>query len=324
MLNIIKNIDVNGKINTTELFTILKTKSQKSNVEIFSKIQNFNKFPEFFNYYLNKDSVKYFNCLHQFIHGFSNIDITSSSFETTIEQYISYSTKIILSINLLLKIHEILNKILISSKKKLNSLKIKNQIENTNQENFFNLVDIFSNISRPDFRCNSSTSTAISSMSSSDFTQHNSSFKNYSSEKEIKKFEANVEVYKEPSSETPRFEKELNSSIDESIENLNENNKIYISDSVLTLSQYVFVDEKNNNVNVKIKDKEKDSNKYENLLIMINNLYKKELINDEGKIKLKKMVISKSIKVEKFYYDIYQSPNKDKEKLIEEIKKLME
>ena len=322
MLNIIKNIDVNGKINTTELFTILKTKSQKSNAEIFSKIQNFNKFPEFFNYYLNKDSVKYFNCLHQFIHGFSNIDVTSSSFETTIEQYISYSTKIILSINLLLKIHEILNKILISSKKKLNSLKIKNQIENSNQENLFNLVDIFSNISRPDFRCNSSTSTAISSMSSSDLTALNPFFKNYSSEKEIKKFEANVEVY-EKSSETPRFEKELNSSIEESIENLNENNKIYISDSVLTLSQYVFVDEKNNNVNAKIEDKEKDSNKYENLLIMINNLYKKELINDEGKIKLKKMVISKSIKVEKFYYDTYQNPNTDKEKLIEEIKKLI-
>ena len=323
MLNIIKCIDVNGKINTTDLFSLLKTKSQKSNSEIFSKLQNFNKFPDFCNYYLNIDSVKYFNSLHQLEYNFSNNVDTSSSFETYIEQYISYSTKIILSINLLLKIHETLNKILISSKKKLNSLKIKNQIENSNQENLFNLVDIFSNISRPDFRCNSSTSTAMSSLSSSDFTTHNSFFKNYSSEKEIKKYEANVEVYKEPSGETPRFEKELSSSIEEQIENLNENNKIYIPDSTLTLSKYVFVDEKNNN-DSENEDKEKDSNKYENLLIMINNLYKKELINDEVKIKLKKMVIGKSIKVEKFYYDTYQNPKTDKEKLIEEIKKLME
>ena len=57
---------------------------------------------------------------------------------------------------------------------------------------------------------------------------------------------------------------------------------------------------------------------------MINRLYKKELINNEEKIKLKKMVINKSKKIEEFYYDVYLNSKIDKEILIQEIKKLME
>ena len=146
MINTIKFIDINNKLNIADLFSLLKTKSQKSNNEILSKLQNFNTFPDFCNYYINQDSIKYFNCLQKLIHDFSNENHTTSSFESTIEQYISCLTKIILLINLLFKIQEILNKISISSKNKLNTLKIKNQIENLNQESLFNLFDIFSNI----------------------------------------------------------------------------------------------------------------------------------------------------------------------------------
>ena len=35
------------------------------------------------------------------------------------------------------------------------------------------------------------------------------------------------------------------------------------------------------------------------------------------------MVIGKSIKLEKFYYDIYQNSNTDKKQFIQEIKKLI-
>ena len=322
MINTIKFIDINNKLNIADLFSLLKTKSQKSNNEILSKLQNFNTFPDFCNYYINQDSIKYFNCLQKLIHDFSNENHTTSSFESTIEQYISCLTKIILLINLLFKIQEILNKISISSKNKLNTLKIKNQIENLNQESLFNLFDIFSNIYRDDFRNNSSTSTTISNMSSLDLIPHYTSFKNYSSEKEVKKLENKAEIY-DKIIDTPRFELELNTIIEEQIENLSENNKINIKDSALTLSQYIFDNEQNNNNLGNGKEqKETDINKFLNLLIMINRLYKKDLINAEEKIKLKKMVLSKSIKIEKFYYDIYKNSDNDNEKLIQEIKKL--
>ena len=159
-------------------------------------------------------------------------------------------------------------------------------------------------------------------MSSLDLIPHYTSFKNYSSEKEVKKLENKAEIY-DKIIDTPRFELELNTIIEEQIENLSENNKINIKDSALTLSQYIFDNEQNNNNLGNGKEqKETDINKFLNLLIMINRLYKKDLINAEEKIKLKKMVLSKSIKIEKFYYDIYKNSDNDNEKLIQEIKKL--
>ena len=321
MLDIIKCIDINGNINTSDLFSLLKTKSQKSNDEIFSKLQNFSNFSDFSNYYLNKDYSKNFKCLNKLILNFSNYDDMTSSFETTTEQYISYLIQTILSLNLLLKTQEILNEILISYKNKLNSLKTKNQIENSNQENLFNLIDIFSNISHTHFRCNSSTSTAASNTSLLDLIPHSSSFRNHLSEKEVEKFVDDLEIY----DKTPRFKLSLNTIVEEQIENLNENNKINVPDSSLTLSQYVFVDEQNNNINFENEEKQKEENKnkFKNLLQMVKSLYKKALISTEEKIKFKKMIIGKSVIVEKFY-DIYQNPNTSKEKLNQEIKKLME
>ena len=321
MMDVIKSIDVNGDINTKDLFSLLKTKSQKSDIKIFSKLQNFNNFPDFCNYYLNQESLKNFVNLQKAIHDFSNDDETTSTFESDIDQYISFITTIILSLNLLFKTKDTLNRIMMSSKKKLNSLKIKNQIENINQENLFNLIDIFSNVSRTDFRRNSSTSTTTSNMSLLDLTPR--SLRNYLSEKELEKFkfEINDEMY-DSLQKTPRFELELNTIAEEQIENLSENNKIDKKDSVLTLSEYVFSDEKN--TENEEKQKEKTSNRFQSLLVMINSLYKKTLINAEEKIKLKKMVIDKSIKIDNFYYDIYQNPETNKEKLAQGIKKLIE
>ena len=56
------------------------------------------------------------------------------------------------------------------------------------------------------------------------------------------------------------------------------------------------------------------------LLLYINNIFKKEIINYEEKIKLKKLVISKSEELENLY-KIYYTNNKDK--LVEELKKLL-
>ena len=325
MMDILKSIDIYGEININDLFGLLKTKSQKSNSEIFDKIKNFNSFPDFCNYYLNQDSLKYFGNLQKIIYDFSKVDYTTSIIGT-VERYISCTTKVLLSLSLLLKIQDALNKILTSTKKELKSLKIKNQIENLYQENLFYMIDFFPNISHADLSRNSSTSTTITNESSLDLSSHNLIFNKYPSQKEIEKFrfEINPEIY-ESAPKTPKFESDLNSITEEEIENLNENNKINIPDSALTLSEFIFDDGQNNNILEKEEKKiQKDKSYFQNVLLMIKNLYRKALINAEEKIKLKKKVINKSIKIEKFYYDIYRNSNIDKEKLIREIKKLME
>ena len=315
MIDIISHIDISGKINTTDLFRLLKTKSKKSNKVIFTKLKNFNKFSDFCNYYLNQDFYKNINALHKLIQNFaSNDDTNSSSFKTNIEQYISYSTKIILLLNLLIEEQEILNKILISSKNKLNSLKIENKIENSNQENLFNLIDILSSIPHFDIKNNSNISKS---------TNNIYQFKVCLNENKENSFKINDEIY-DKTIKTPRFESNLQSTNEEQIENLYRNNEVVKKDSTFTLSGYIFVDEKNNNIENEKKQDENENNRPQNLLVMINCLYKKTLINAEQKIKLKEMVINKSLKIEKFYNDIYQNPNTYKEELIKEVKKLLE
>ena len=311
MIDIIKYTNVNRKINKSDLFNLLKTKSQKTNTEILSKLQNFDKFPDFYNYYLNKDFYKNYKHLYKLIHNFSNND--NALLETNIDKYISCTTKIILLLNLIFESQEILNKILISLKSDLNSLNTKNKIKNINQEILFNSIDTFLNNSRFNLRSDSNASTAVSNISSLDLIPHNSLFKNYSSEKEEDK------LYDE-TAKTARFEEVLSTIFEEQIEELNENNKNHKKSSELTFSNIFFVNEKNESEE---SHKEKDNKKLQDFLIMINELYRKTLINAEEKIKLKKMVLNKSLKIAKFYNDIYQNPNTNKEKLIEETKKLL-
>ena len=69
--------------------------------------------------------------------------------------------------------------------------------------------------------------------------------------------------------------------------------------------------------------KNKKKNECKNLLEMINKMYKKGSINCEEKIKLKKLVIEKSKKIEYFYNNIYKNLENDKNKLVSEIKKIV-
>ena len=95
---------------------------------------------------------------------------------------------------------------------------------------------------------------------------------------------------------------------------------------------------KNKNVNIAKKDKKKihlfsevdatiknnKKNHCKNLLEMINKIYKKGIINSEEKVKLKLLVIEKSKKIEYLYYNIYKSSKNVKNRLISEIKKIVD
>ena len=75
--------------------------------------------------------------------------------------------------------------------------------------------------------------------------------------------------------------------------------------------------------NVIIKNNNK-KNHCRNLLEMINIIYKKGLINSEEKVKLKQLVIEKSKKIEYFYYNIFKNAKNDKNKLLFEVKKILD
>ena len=146
--------------------------------------------------------------------------------------------------------------------------------------------------------------------------------------------------------------------------NQNLDNSPIVHDSALTLSKYIFAEEpftppaneskltepitpkpkiKNtsdermsqiNNFNKSIikrsisskndKCKINKKNHFRNLLEMINKMYKKGLINSEDKLKLKKLVIEKSKKIEYLYYNIYKNLKKDKNRLSIEVKKILD
>ena len=56
---------------------------------------------------------------------------------------------------------------------------------------------------------------------------------------------------------------------------------------------------------------------------MINDIYKKTLINSEEKVKLKQLVIEKSKKVEYLYYNVYKNLKSDKNMVLTELKKIL-
>ena len=117
-----------------------------------------------------------------------------------------------------------------------------------------------------------------------------------------------------------------------------ENNK---DDSVFTLSDIVFDEEPLTSKNIEVKliepriiMKKNNYSKVRNqqaenqiknidLLEMINNIYKKGLINSEEKVKLKQLVIEKSKKIEYLYDNIYINSKNDINKLESEVKKII-
>ena len=338
MDEILKVLDTNGEMNRKEIYSLLKTNSKKLNSEISKKIKSFNKIDDFFNHYSNQTSL--FEILNKVKFNYSkNYDEIFSSFNSNIEQYISCFTQIIISVELILKTQGILNKIFSSSKQYLSKLKTEKKIENISQENLFFFIENFLDISASKTSRNYSPSSPILKFDSfgstnndliylqkfisdqclklspdDDFENTLKIFYNESctpifGSKSVKNLEnyqkencQNIRIRKSPSL-TLSGEKEINSF------NYNVDSKDKKNNSISKNDEY-----NNNNANIK---------KYENLLEMINNIYKKCIINSEEKIKLKLLVIAKSKKLENLYYNTYKNELVDENVLRSEIAKLI-
>ena len=334
MEKILKILYAKEELKRKQIYELLKTSSKKVNSEISKKIKSFNKIDDFFNHYSNQISL--LKLLNKAELNFSkNYDELFSSFNSNIEHYISCLTQIIISIKLILKTQEILNKIFLSSKQCLLKLKNEHQIENISQDNLFsfieNLLDFSETKALKSFS-NSSTTLNFSSYDSNNINLlYHQKFVNEQDNKIILNddFGKTLKIlYEEPC--TPAFGLKSDKNF-ENFEKENYQNKFIRRDSSLTLSgeQEInsFKDEKD-----AVKDKKNNYiiennnviNKklYENLLEMINNIYRKGIINSEEKIKLKQLVIAKSKKLESLYYNIYSNKLLDQNVLKTEVTKL--
>ena len=312
-------LNIKGEMKTEEIYNLLKTNSKKINSEISKKIKSFKKIDDFFNHYSYQTSL--FELLNKVeFNSSKNYDEIFSSFDLNIEQYISCFTQIIISIKLILKTQEILNKIFLSSKQYLTKLKIQKQVENISQENLFFFIENLLFTTQVEIPRTFSDSTSLLKFDESDrnlLVYH----QKYINEQILKSFSSidirkNLKILNKESCITAFCLKS-----DKNIENRekkNCQNMHTIKESSLTISGGQKFNLFNDNKNI-VKDRINNSitqnvlynntmnkKKYENLLEMINNIYKKCIINSEEKIRLKLLVIAKSKKLENFYYNTYK------------------
>ena len=310
MEDILKLLDVKGEMKKKEIYRLLKTNSKKINSEISKKIKSFKKIDDFLIYYSNKSSL--LDLLNKIeSNSFKNFDEIFSSFDPNIELYISCFTQIIISVKLILKTQEILNNILSSSKQYLSKLKMEQKIENISQKNLFFFIENLINISgTKTSRSFSGDFTMFRSKSCNSFLDNLLHYQNFNNNQCLKTF-SNIDIgknlknlYEEPC--TPTFggsksdkkfveEKEYCQNI-----HIKKNSSFSLCDEIISFrdEKVVEQDKSNNSIKKNVSTNEK---KYENLLEMINNIYRKGIINSEEKIKLKQLVIAKSKKLENLY-----------------------
>ena len=339
MVEILKIVDTKGDIKIKDMYNLLKTNSPKINFEIAQKIQTFNKIDEFFNHYSIQTSL--FELLNKVeFNSSKNYDGIFSSFDLNIEQYISCFTQMIISIKLILKTQEILNKIFLTSKKYLLKLKIEQQIENISQDNLFSFIEKLLDISLTSTLGSFSNSSSKLRFDSFDSINNNLLYhQKLTSDHSLKSFSRDdlgktLKILNEEPC-TPKFGSNSDTNFQMRTKE-NFKNICIRKDSSFSLSdeeeinsfekkEDAIKNKKNNFITKKddFYNKSVNERKYECLLKMINDIYKKGIINSEEKIRLKQLVIAKSKKLENLYYNIYKNKSIDENVLRSEITKLL-
>ena len=239
----INSIDMNEKLDYEDIYNLFMTHSSKANKKIFDKIDSFHYNIDFFEYFSSKD-IK--NLLNVFEFNISENDEPFSSFNSSIEQYISCISQIILSIKLFLKIQDIITKIVINSKIHLLKLQLENKLENYNQDYLFSYLESLFKISEKisTFYPNDSTLSS-SNMSTFKYTKKNSLFRKSSIEHRTDSFsDVKIEsiIYDSPPTSSYESDQDIKNQEEESydLENSIENNSPIKHSSNYSLTKYAF------------------------------------------------------------------------------------
>ena len=338
MLNFIKSMNILGEMKPSEIYNYYKTLESKDNVEIINNINRFSKLKKFFDYYTNHDSKTLFDFIKQLKQKICDVldtENTISQFNSNIDQYISTLTKFILVIKLTIEIEKSLDIILIKSKNYLKKLIIENDIKNNNIDSLLNDFNLnkLNHITFSKNKYSIKKGFSLSSLniySTRDYDQPINS--NSDNKSQIKLLSDNTIKNKFQRSKESKFSFRTSSKdIDSEIK----------KGSILPLSKLCYVinknyDNKKNNISETRKLIKKRTNISDNvicktniiktcmeLLEMINNLYNRKIVDENGKIKLKKLVIIKSHKLAKFYKRVYVNYYHNDLKLRNAINKLI-
>ena len=147
MLEEIKSIDFIGEMKTDDLYYLYKTNSSQINLEILSKFQKFINSKEFFKHYMNTDIKIFYDNLDMFSLQLSSLldENNYINFDSKLDQYISDFTYIFALLNIISKLNNSLNSIILHAKQNLTNLYSKYEVDKNKQESIdecmFNILE---------------------------------------------------------------------------------------------------------------------------------------------------------------------------------------
>ena len=142
MIDAIKYIELIGEFKSDKIYYLYKTSSSEINLETLSQLQNYESSLEFFSHYTKVDIRNLINSINKLDKDLTSIfSENSNNFLSNTEKYISQISKLILLLNLIIKLQEILNKNLINSKKYLEEISNNCKIDNIYQDKFLSLIN---------------------------------------------------------------------------------------------------------------------------------------------------------------------------------------
>ena len=129
MIDFISSVNLHNKIQSTELYELIKTDSSDLNTKILTNLQKHKDINEFFNQYSQLDFENELNILDNFESESLLISNNKDTnlFKSKIDKYLFDVSKIILSFLFIEKANKILNNLITNVKKKVNDFYSENE-----------------------------------------------------------------------------------------------------------------------------------------------------------------------------------------------------
>ncbi len=150
MLDLVKSLNLSDELKTNEIYNVFKTDSSDFNLELLSVLQKFQTTKEFLNYYTKGNCQNAFDSYDSLNSISSKIyeETENNNYNTEIDIYLSYISRITLLFSLIHKNNELLNNLLINNKKLLKKFYTDNKTKLFLKEKINNCINDLLNNSR--------------------------------------------------------------------------------------------------------------------------------------------------------------------------------
>ena len=305
MIDFINAMNMRNEINIKEIYELFKTDSVEFNSKFLSHIQKYKNMNEFFTHYSKLDFenvLNMFDCLESLPFIISD-NTNKHLLKNTIDNYLNYTSKIILSFLLIEKTRKLLNNLITTTKNAINEFCNNNEKDSIYRD-INNCLNIIINDSKiPIQRSLSRRGTKEKTLSS----YNNAKGKRNSNCSEISVDNIKLILV---DNDTPKFEEKEKSNNDSSKDkkdnsSLKESEKTI--DSILSLRNMKFLSDNGENTIRGVRKKNENpsdlgynintidkSQILAELLNVINCLFDNGQINLEQKLSLKQLLISDS------------------------------